>query len=95
MSNTARITRALMVILDTETAYQLAKHTGWAQNTIRNWLRGASFPDETKCLEIASYLGAHPSVILCAVAVDRARARELPEAVIVAWIIRHNFVLLT
>ena len=74
-----------MVISQCETAYALAKQTGWAQNTIRNWLRGASFPDESKCLEIASQLSAHPSVILCAVAADRARARGLPEAVAEAW----------
>ena len=85
MTNTARITRALMVITQCDTAYALAKHTGWSQNTVRNWLRGASFPDESKCLEIAAQLKAHPSVILCAVAADRATARGLSDAVAEAW----------
>lgn len=67
------------------TAYQLAKHTGWAQNTIRNWLKGGAFPDEEKCLTIAGHLGAHPSVILCAVAADRAHARGMPTELVDAW----------
>ena len=69
-SNTARITRALMAVLEAPTAYALAKRTGWAQNTIRNWFKGGSFPDEAKCLEIAAALRAAPAVILCVVAAD-------------------------
>ena len=68
--NAARITRTLMIVLGAPTAYALAKRTGWAQNTIRNWFKGGSFPDEAKCLEIAATLCAAPAVILCAVAAD-------------------------
>lgn len=85
MTNTARITRALMQIMGCDTAYQLSKKTGWAQNTVRNWLRGGSFPDEKKCLQIAAHLGAHASVILCAVAADRARARDMPAELVRGW----------